>query len=80
MPQGVAATEKADEGGNKRKPEEQQDDESSSDEDAGPRPAAPGQNGEDSDTDGQARPPKPTPVKPQKKRKLAHEKVWLSPP
>lgn len=58
----------------KRKAQQEQESESSSDDDVGPQPAAPGQLGEDSDTDGEAG-PTPAPVKRVKKRKLAHEKV-----
>lgn len=66
--------------GGKRKPRQDEEGESSSsssDDEAGPQPAAPGQIGEDSDTDGEAGPPAPEPVKPKKKRKLAHEKAFL---
>lgn len=72
------ASTKESEVGSKRKPDQgDSDDESSSDDEAGPQPAAPGQIGEDSDTDGETGPPKPEPLKPKKKRKLAHEKVRL---
>ncbi|CBJ32259.1 peptidylprolyl isomerase domain and WD repeat containing 1 [Ectocarpus siliculosus] len=61
----------------KKAQQEPEESESSSDDEAGPQPAAPGQLGEDSDTDGEAGPPAPAPVKQKKKRKLAHEKVYL---
>lgn len=59
----------------KAREEQEQSSDSSSDDEVGPQPAAPGQLGEDSDTDGEAGPPAPEPVKQKKKRKLAHEKV-----
>ena len=64
--------------GTKRKvrDEEKEDEsESSSDDSAGPQPAPPGQTADESDTDGEAGPPKPIALKPKKKRKLPHEKV-----
>lgn len=67
----------ADEASAKRKKAAEEESESSSDDEAGPQPAAPGQLGEDSDTDGEAGPPAPAPVKQKKKRKLAHEKVCV---
>ncbi|CAM9291988.1 unnamed protein product, partial [Choristocarpus tenellus] len=56
--------------------EEDGDDSSSSDDDVGPKPAAPGQGAEDSDTD-EAGPPRRAATKRKKKRRLAHEKAYL---